>query len=92
MPMIADHLLAHGAVALFLECVMRRRLCDLQKWNPKVLVVMGESHSSVIQDAFKQIAGDKPPSTAQSSILSRVMVSALRAQQQVMPGHILGFS
>jgi len=55
----------------------------VQKWNPKVLVVMGESHSSVIQDAFKQIAGDKPPSTAQSSILSRVMVSALRAQQQV---------
>jgi len=55
----------------------------VQKWGPKLLVVMGESHSSVITDAFQQITGDKPPSTAQSAILSRVMVSTLRASEQV---------
>jgi len=55
----------------------------VQKWSPKLLVVMGESHSSVMTDAFQQLTGDKPPSTAQSAILSRVMVSALRASDQV---------
>jgi len=55
----------------------------VQKWNPKLLVVMGESHSSVMTEAFKQLAGDKPPSTAKSAILQRVMVSALRATEQV---------
>jgi len=55
----------------------------VQKWNPKLLVVMGESHSSVMSDAFKQLSGDAPPSSAQSAILSRVMVSTLRASDQV---------
>jgi len=55
----------------------------VQKWGPKLLVVMGESHSSVIEESFNQLAGKKPPSTAQSSIISRVMISTLRAQQQM---------
>jgi len=55
----------------------------VQKWNPKLLVVMGESHSSVMMDAFKQISGDAPPSQAQAAILSRVMVSAFRSREQV---------
>jgi len=55
----------------------------VQKWAPKLLVVMGESHSSVMQDAFKQIGGAQPPSQAQAAILSRVMVSTCRASDQV---------
>lgn len=55
----------------------------VQKWSPKLLVVMGESHSTVMADAFAQIAGDEPPSQAKSAILARVLVSALRAEQQV---------
>lgn len=55
----------------------------VQKWKPKLLVVMGESHSGIIDDSFKQISGSIPPSAAQNAILSRVMVSALRAQDQV---------
>ena len=57
----------------------------VQKWKPKLLVVMGESHSDVIEDSFKQLAGDLPPSDAQAAILQRTMVSALRSAEQMDP-------
>jgi len=55
----------------------------VQKWGPKLLVVMGESHSSTMQDAFQQLSGDVPPTVAKGAIQQRVMVSALRATEQV---------
>jgi len=55
----------------------------VQKWSPKLLLVMGESHCPTVNDAFDQLSGSTPPSTAQSAILSKVMVSAWRAHEQI---------
>ncbi|KAL1503980.1 hypothetical protein AB1Y20_010396 [Prymnesium parvum] len=54
----------------------------VRKWSPPLLVVMGESHSSIIENALEQLAGEKPLLAPRRGILDRVMVSALRASTQ----------
>jgi len=53
------------------------------RFAPKLLLVMGESDSAVISSALSQVAGSDVPSVAMRGVLDRVMVSAMRAKQQV---------
>jgi len=53
------------------------------RFAPRLLVVMGESDSEVIQGALSQVEGSQMPSKGMRSVLDRVMVSAMRAKQQV---------
>jgi carbonic anhydrase len=53
------------------------------RFAPRLLMVMGESDSDVITSALGQVTGNDLPSSAMRSVLDRVMVSTMRAQQQV---------
>jgi len=53
------------------------------RFQPKLLMVLGESHSCIIQSALQQVAGAEVPTPPMRIVLDRVMVSAVRAVQQV---------
>ena len=53
------------------------------RFRPKLLLVLGESESAVVRTALKQIDGDAPVPTAARTVLDRVLVSAMRAANQV---------
>lgn len=53
------------------------------RFAPQVLVVLAESNSKLVKLALDQINGAPPPSAPMERVLSDVMVSALRAIEQV---------
>jgi len=53
------------------------------KWKPQVLVVLMESNSPIIEAALTQLRGDFQPRAPIKVVLDQLMVSALRAVQQV---------
>ena len=55
----------------------------INRYAPRLLLVLGESHSVVVSHALRQMAGSDTPLAAMRSVLDRVMVSALRAISQV---------
>lgn len=56
---------------------------SLLKWKPKLLIVMGESDSAIIDKAFDQLAGELPLLAPRQAIMDRVMVSVLRATEEM---------
>jgi len=53
------------------------------RYDPKLLVVLGDSSSRIIKTALDQTTGAQVPSPALQYVVDRVMVSAIRAKQQV---------
>lgn len=58
------------------------------RYQPKLIVVLGESESKIVDTALKQIAGFAAPSEPMQKVLADVMVSAQRAVNQVATEHI----
>jgi len=55
----------------------------IQHFSPKILVVLADSDSQLVDLALEQVRGTDAPSHTMMSILSDIMVSALKAKQQV---------
>merc|ERR1711879_43568 len=53
------------------------------RYNPKVLVVMGYSESRTVKAAVKQILGDAEGFGVNRTLIDCVLVSAMRAVEQV---------
>jgi len=53
------------------------------RFAPKVLLILGESNSAIIDEALEQMAGSDVPPQAMRFILNKVSVSAARALRQV---------
>jgi len=53
------------------------------RFNPPVLVVLGESDDEVVKEAVEQVQGSKVPPLAMRAVLDQVSVSAVRALEQV---------
>jgi len=53
------------------------------RFNPPVLVVLGESDDEVVREAVEQVQGSKVPPLAMRAVLDQVSVSAVRALEQV---------
>lgn len=58
------------------------------RYDPKLLVVLGDGQSRIIKTALAQTTGAEVPSPALQYIVDRVMVSAIRAKQQVEKGAV----
>ena len=65
----------NGPLQLALEYAITR-------FAPKLLLVLGEADSQVVMKAIAKARG-APPTSNGESVLNRVMVSAMRAIQQV---------
>jgi len=55
----------------------------VSRYQPKVLVVLADSSSRIVQTALDQVRGSGVPSAPMQYVLDRVMVSAMRAIKQV---------
>jgi len=53
------------------------------RFAPKVVLILGESNSAIIDEALEQMAGSDVPPQAMRFILNKVSVSAARALRQV---------
>jgi len=58
------------------------------RYDPKLLVVLGDSSSRIIKTALDQTTGAEVPSPALQYVIDRVMVSAIRAKEQVAKGAV----
>jgi len=59
------------------------------RYQPKLLVVLGESSSFTVDAALEQLSGAPAPTVAQQRILTDQMVSVLRAVRQVEGENVL---
>jgi carbonic anhydrase len=55
----------------------------LARYDPKLLLVLGDSASRIVKTALEQSTGAQTPSPALRYVVDRVMVSAIRAKKQV---------
>jgi len=55
----------------------------LARYDPKLLLVLGDSQSRIVKTALEQSTGATVPSPALQYVIDRVMVSAIRAKKQV---------
>jgi len=55
----------------------------IARYDPKLLLILGDSQSRIVKTALAQSKGGQVPSPALQYIVDRVMVSAIRAQRQV---------
>ena len=53
------------------------------RFAPRLLLVLGESHSKIVGAALKQVSGASAPLAPMRAVLDRVMVSAMRAVTQM---------
>ena len=53
------------------------------RFAPRLLLVLGESHSKIIGAALKQVSGASAPLAPMRAVLDQVMVSAMRAVTQM---------
>jgi len=55
----------------------------IARYDPKLLIVLGDSQSRIVKTALEQASGATVPSPALQYVVDRVMVSAIRAKEQV---------